>query len=171
MFPFLSFSLCLVFYLRASYFLATSLIHLKFYIKIVFNREHLVFIMDDVDGNSIGFYLNAKIHQYKYQENGRWKGGRIADPNAFIFILENKTLSSITTDKFMITNECQEMAFRLYKKEFHLLFSIGASDFSIPKRQMRDKCCHQQHSFDYHGSQLFKDQQFEVRRIQVLQMK
>ena len=58
MFPFLSFSLCLVFDLRASYFLATSLIHLKFYIKIVFNREQ--------DGGGVGgcgVALSSRIHQ------------------------------------------------------------------------------------------------------------
>ena len=58
MFPFLSFSPYLVFGLRASYFLATSLIHLKFYIKIVFNQEQ--------DGRGVGgrgIHLSPRIHQ------------------------------------------------------------------------------------------------------------
>ena len=139
--------------------------------SIVFNRENLVFVIDDVDGNSIAFYLKSKIHQYKYQENGRWKGGRISDEYAQLIVIENKTMKNVTQESFAMKKECQEMAFRLYKKDFHLLFSIGGNDFNIAKRQMRDKCQFEQHSFDYGDNVLFENKQFEVRRIVVIQMK
>ena len=76
MFPFLSFSLCLVFYLRASYFLATSLIHLKFYIKIVFNREQDAEEWVDVEYISLHGYIrntpsNTEMHAEHQLRSGR----------------------------------------------------------------------------------------------------
>ena len=38
----------------------------------IFNREQLVFIIEDEEGNVFGCFINAKIDKYKWKENGHW---------------------------------------------------------------------------------------------------
>ena len=40
--------------------------------KQIFEKEKLVFVMEDSERNKFGCYINAKIDKYRYYENGKW---------------------------------------------------------------------------------------------------
>ena len=126
----------------------------------VINKNHLLFIVEDTEGNKFGGYIDAKIDKY-YDS--------ITDSKSFVFSLEsNGRLDSMR--KFNI--EEPECAFWLYNKSDDCLFAIGDSDIVICKKGSGEPYC-EQDSFNYEGNQNTlsgKDVYFSLKRFIVIQM-
>ena len=144
--------------------------------QIVFNREKLVFIIEDIEGHVFGGYVNAKIDKWLYCEDGNWKGSKITDEHAFVFLLKTYG-GTLDPMKFNIKPEKKEWAFQLQKSTDDELFAFGGgNDIRIMKRNMKTQCYCSQSSFDYQGKVNIlvgkegKTNPFTVKRIQVFQM-
>jgi hypothetical protein len=64
--------------------------HTSTFSKRIFNKEKLVFIIEDTIGNIFGGFIHSKISNYTYEENGEWKGSKIDDSRTFLFSLVSK---------------------------------------------------------------------------------
>ena len=102
----------------------------------ILNKNKLVFIVEDTEGNKFGGYIDAKIDGIF--ENPDWK--IITDSKSFVFSLEsNGRLNGMK--KFNIKKP--EEAFYLYNKSDDYLFSIGECDIVIYKKGNGKHYCHQ----------------------------
>ena len=123
-----------------------------------------------------GCYIQSKIDQYQYLENDEWQGGRIKDPNAFVFSLKSNGRQKypVVCDIF---EESSDWAFMLFKSDMETLFSVGGGcDITIAKQNVCDTCFCVQHSFNYQNmkdllvGRTGDNNFFTIQRIQVLQM-
>ena len=159
----------------------------------IFGKEKLVFVVEDTEKNIFGVFVNKRIDNYRITKKQpieedkkekksdtyfqQWEGERITDRNAFLFSLRsNERLEKPMT--FLIKKKLKDWAFKLYKQDWGTLFSMGGgNDISLKKENFKTKCYCKQQSFDYQGKENVlvgnegKENTFEVKRIQVWQMK
>ena len=144
--------------------------------KLVFGKEHLVFVIEDSENNMFGCYIHSPINCYQYKVNGEWKGSNIEDKNAFVFSLNSNGRLS-RAKKFGIIEEERIWAFQIYEENYGLLFSVGdGPDICVFKENMKDKSYCKQWSFDYEENDIVlvgkdgKENCFIPTRIRVFQM-
>ncbi|BFU24166.1 trichohyalin, putative [Entamoeba histolytica] len=115
----------------------------------IINKEHLIIIIEDSEGNKFGGYVNSKIDK---NSKGRMKGMKKID------IKE------------------PECAFKLYNQSDDCLFLFGLGDFGVYKENDKIKSYCSQYSFEYKGIEnaLCGKQlpnHFTPKRIIVIEMK
>ncbi|BFU18597.1 trichohyalin, putative [Entamoeba histolytica] len=83
------------------------------FIQRIMNKEHLIIIIKDSNGNKFGGYVHSKI-----DKTGQW----IYDSNSFLFSLE-----SIERIKGMMKFDIKEpqFAFCLFNQSYDCLFKFG----------------------------------------------
>ena len=143
--------------------------------KHMFNKENIIFIIEDTEENIFGGYIKSKIISLRYEENGIWLGDKIFDKNAFGFsIKSNGRLEH--PEKFIFKTEKSEWAFQLFKSDQNGLFYFGGADICIMKQEMKHKCYCESVSCDYNGREnVFTGKErienpFIVKRILCWQM-
>ncbi|BFU20440.1 predicted protein [Entamoeba histolytica] len=126
------------------------------------NKEHIIIIVEDEEGNKFGGYVNSKIDKVD--------DDYINDSQSFVFSLEsNGRIEGMM--KFDI--EIPEYAFYLYNQSYDSLFSFGLGDFGVCKENYKTKSFCKQHSFEYEGIEnaLCGKGGFTPKRIIVIEMK
>ena len=104
----------------------------------IVNKEHIIIIIEDTNGNIFGGYVNEKIDKVdKY----------INDPKSFLFSLESKGRIQGMM-KFDIKQ--QQHAFYLYNQLSNCLFGFGY-DIYIGKENNKIYSCCKQSSYEYKG--------------------
>ena len=137
-------------------------------------KEKLSFVIEDVEGNVFGCYINEKIESKRSYKYGKWVGESVCDPNAFIFSLQSNGRLHEPT-QFPIKENKKESAFILYDKTSDFLFAVGSGkDILVMKQNNRHQCYCNQAGYDYG---VYKNvltgknnEPFVVRRICVYQM-
>ncbi|BFU20529.1 predicted protein [Entamoeba histolytica] len=128
------------------------------------NKEHIIIIIEDEDGNKFGGYINSKIDKVD-----EW----LYDSHSFVFSLEsNGRIEGMM--KFDIKEP--QCAFWLFNQSSNCLFSFGLSDIFVGKENKKTKSYCQQQSFEYKGirNALCGKQypkRFTPKRIIVIEMK
>ncbi|BFU19843.1 trichohyalin, putative [Entamoeba histolytica] len=131
----------------------------------IMNKEHIIIIIEDSEGNKFGGYVNSKIDKVD--------NGFIKDSKSFVFSLEsNGRIEEMK--KFDIKQP--EYAFILFNQTLDCLFELGIDDIAIYKENKKTKSLCKQHSFSYKGiSKALCGKQFPERftpkRIIVIEMK
>ncbi|BFU19253.1 predicted protein [Entamoeba histolytica] len=135
-----------------------------FYQRIM-NKEHIIIIIEDEDGNKFGGYVNEKIDEVGY----------IKDSKSFLFSLEsNGRLDGMM--KFDIIKQPQH-AFILFSKSDDCLFNFGYyGDICVHKANYKTTSSCKQYSFQYKGiSNVLCGKEypnrFTPKRIIVIEMK
>ncbi|GAB1218649.1 hypothetical protein ENUP19_0001G0017 [Entamoeba nuttalli] len=134
----------------------------------VMNKEHIIIIIDDEEGNKFGGYVNSKI-----DKAGEW----ISDSKSFVFSLEsNGRLDGMM--KFDIKD--QQHAFGLGKQSYDWLFAFGYGngfgDICAGKENYKTNSYCIQRSFEYEGISnalcgKLRPECFTPKRIIVIEMK
>ncbi|BFU23980.1 TLD, putative [Entamoeba histolytica] len=129
----------------------------------VMNKEHIIIIIEDEDGNKFGGYVNSKIG------TGEW----IYDSKSFVFSLETKERMK-GMKKFDIKQP--QDAFCLYNQSHDILFMFGLGDIRVYKENDKTQSYCSQFSFEYEGiSNALCGKQYSNRftpkRIIVIEMK
>ncbi|BFU23151.1 predicted protein [Entamoeba histolytica] len=121
------------------------------------NKEDIIIIVKDEDGNKFGGYVNSKID----------KVGWINDSQSFVFSLE----SNGRMKKFDIKQP--QDAFYLINQSNDCLFEFGLGDICVYKENNKTISHCNQHSFEYKGIEnaLCGKQHFTPKRIIVIEMK
>ncbi|BFU19425.1 trichohyalin, putative [Entamoeba histolytica] len=130
----------------------------------IINKEHIIIIIEDEDGNKFGGYVNSKIDK---------AGGFINDSQSFVFSLEsNGRMKGMM--KFDIIEP--QNAFYLGKQSDDCLFAFGYCDIVVYKERYKTQSFYDQNTFDYKGisnalcgTGLFKNF-FIPKRIIVIEM-
>ncbi|BFU22320.1 predicted protein [Entamoeba histolytica] len=130
------------------------------------NKEHIIIIIEDEDGNKFGGYVNEKINKVDECIN---------DSKSFVFSLEsNGRMKGMM--KFDI--KLQEYAFCLYNQSHDRLFEFGFGyfgfcDIRVYKENNKTKSWCYQFSFEYEGIEnaLCGNHDFTPKRIIVIEMK
>ncbi|BFU25858.1 trichohyalin, putative [Entamoeba histolytica] len=106
----------------------------------IWNKEHIIIIIEDEDGNKFGGYVNEKINKY-----GKW----IYDSKSFVFSLEsNGRIKGMI--KFDIKKP--QHAFWLDNHSDYCLFQFGnGSDIFVCKENDKTKSFCKQNAFEYKG--------------------
>ncbi|BFU18168.1 trichohyalin, putative [Entamoeba histolytica] len=127
----------------------------------IWNKEHIIIIIEDEDGNKFGGYVNSKID--------RVYGNYINDSKSFVFSLES-TGRMEGMKKFDIKQP--EFAFCLFNQSYNRLFKFG-SDICVYKENYKTNSSCYQYSFDYKGisDALCGNNCFTPKRIIVIEMK
>ncbi|BFU19131.1 trichohyalin, putative [Entamoeba histolytica] len=131
----------------------------------IWNKEDIIIIIEDSEGNIFGGYVHSKIDKYDY----------IYDSKSFLFSLEsNGRLEGMM--KFDI--KMPEYTFWLFKQSHHCLFSFGCgADICVYKENNKTKSFYNQFSFEYEGTKNalcgkgWFTNCFTPKRIIVVQMK
>ncbi|BFU26553.1 trichohyalin, putative [Entamoeba histolytica] len=131
----------------------------------IMNKEHLIIIIEDEEGNKFGGYVNSRINRVE---------SCIYDSKSFVFSLEsNGRMKGMM--KFDIKQP--RFAFWLDNQSSDCLFGIGFSDIRVYKENDKTKSfCIQQYSYEYEGisntlcGKLYPDR-FTPKRIIVIEMK
>ncbi|BFU25672.1 trichohyalin, putative [Entamoeba histolytica] len=130
----------------------------------VMNKEHIIIIIEDEDGNKFGGYVNSKIDKVE---------SYIIDSKSFVFSLKSNGRMK-RMKKFDII--FPQYAFHLFKQSHDYLFEFGLDDICIFKENDKTYSYCNQHSFEYKGisnalcgKQLPK--YFTPKRIIVIEMK
>ncbi|BFU26348.1 trichohyalin, putative [Entamoeba histolytica] len=132
----------------------------------IMNKEHIIIIIEDEDGNKFGGYINSKIDRV---------GGWINDSKSFVFSLEsNERIEGMM--KFDI--KIPEYAFYLHRQSNNWLFVFGhgCGDIQVCKENdKRYSSCYQD-SFEYEGIENALcgkqyPERFTTKRIIVIEMK
>ncbi|BFU21428.1 trichohyalin, putative [Entamoeba histolytica] len=130
----------------------------------IMNKEHIIIIIEDEEGNKFGGYVNSKIDK---------DDDYISDSKSFIFSLEsNGRIEGMM--KFDI--EIPEYAFYLYNQSHDCLFDFGIDDIFVCKENDKTKSLCYQCSFEYEGisnalcGKEIPDR-FTPKRIIVIEMK
>ena len=137
----------------------------------IFGKEKIVVVIDDIDQNIFGAFIDSKIDRYWNSENKE----QMLDSNSFIFSLKSNGRFDYPM-KFNIKPKRQTESFYLYQKEMKLLFTIGNEDICVMKQEFSDKCHCKQTSFDCRENSNVlvgkegKQNPLEVKRIKVWQM-
>ncbi|GAB1220431.1 hypothetical protein ENUP19_0053G0029 [Entamoeba nuttalli] len=131
----------------------------------IMNKEHIIIIIEDEDGNQFGGYVNSKIDKVN-----EW----INDSKSFVFSLEsNGRIYEMM--KFDIKEP--ECAFKIYNQTDNHLFSFGNGwDIDVYKENDKAKSYCEQNSFEYYGIEnalCGKEcpNRFTPKRIIVIEMK
>ncbi|GAB1222217.1 hypothetical protein ENUP19_0099G0009 [Entamoeba nuttalli] len=131
----------------------------------IMNKEHIIIIIEDEDGNKFGGYVNEKIDKV---------GCFINDCKSFVFSLEsNGRMKGMK--KFDIQQ--QQYAFQLYKQSHDCLFKFGyGCDILVHKENTKTISSCKQQSFEYEGIEnalCGKEwpEYFTPKRIIVIEMK
>ncbi|BFU24518.1 predicted protein [Entamoeba histolytica] len=132
----------------------------------IMNKEHIVIIIEDSEGNKFGGYVNEKIDKV---------GCFIYDSQSFVFSLEsNGRMKGMK--KFDIKE--QQHAFCLLNKSHNCLFAFGGDgkylkDIVVHKENDKTHSECIQSSFDYEGisNALCGKYNFTPKRIIVIEMK
>ncbi|BFU21509.1 trichohyalin, putative [Entamoeba histolytica] len=127
----------------------------------IMNKEHIIIIIEDEDGNKFGGYVNEKID--KVDEC-------IYDSKSFVFSLESKGRMKGMM-KFDI--KLPEYAFILFNQSDIWLFEIGLGDIAVFKENYKTNSFCNQYSFEYEGitNALCGKYHFTPKRIIVIEMK
>ncbi|BFU21979.1 trichohyalin, putative [Entamoeba histolytica] len=107
----------------------------------VMNKEHIIIIIEDEEGNKFGGYINSKIDEVGYY---------IYDSQSFVFSLEsNGRIEGMK--KFDI--EIPQHAFCLFNQSDDRLFEFGHgySDILVYKENNKTYSYCNQYSFEYEG--------------------
>ncbi|BFU26198.1 trichohyalin, putative [Entamoeba histolytica] len=131
------------------------------------NKENIIIIIEDSDGNKFGGYVNSKIDEV---------GHYIKDSHSFLFSLESKGRMK-RMKKFDIIE--QEYAFWLDNQSSDGLFSFGCGlignrcDIYVYKDNDKTLSFCKQNSFKYEGisKALCGKELFTTKRIIVIEMK
>ena len=126
----------------------------------IYGRKQLLFIIEDIEGNKFGGYIDSTIDEFQYS---------LTDWSAFLFSLEsNGRLDGMK--KFTIKDML--FAFCLFNKSSHRLFKFGRADINIFKKGSGYKHSCEQCAFYYGGNQntLCGTETFELKRFIVIQM-
>ena len=96
--------------------------------SIVLNKSHLIFLIEDIHGNTFGGYLDAEITKVDTY---------IQDPNAFLFTLKsNRRLDGFK--RYPILSAYNQYVFCLHNKNHSLLFDFGyENDLVIHKENTK----------------------------------
>ncbi|BFU24994.1 trichohyalin, putative [Entamoeba histolytica] len=130
----------------------------------IMNKEHIIIIIEDKEGNKFGGYVNSKIDKVD---------DFINDSQSFVFSLESKGRMEGMM-KFDIKQP--QYAFWLWNQSHDFLFAFGGgSDILVGKENYKISWCDQL-SFDYKGIEnaLYGKQypnHFTPKRIIVIEMK
>ncbi|BFU19283.1 trichohyalin, putative [Entamoeba histolytica] len=129
----------------------------------IMNKEHIIIIIEDEDGNKFGGYIHSKIESAR-----EW----INDSQSFVFSLESKGRIE-GMKKFDIKQP--QYAFILHNQSDNYLFGIGY-DIGVFKENNKTKSHCNQRSFKYEGiknalcGNKFPNR-FTPKRIIVIEMK
>ncbi|BFU21134.1 hypothetical protein KM1_057740 [Entamoeba histolytica HM-3:IMSS] len=128
----------------------------------LFNKEHIIIIIEDLKGNIFGGYINSKINKID-----AW----INDPHAFVFSLESKGRL-----KEMMKFDIKEpkYGFFMESSSYGPLFEFGfGKDICVHKKNYSTKSFCLQYSFEYDGisNALCGKQIFKTKQIIVIEMK
>ncbi|BFU26226.1 trichohyalin, putative [Entamoeba histolytica] len=129
------------------------------------NNEHIIIIIDDLEGNKFGGYVNSKIDKV-----GEW----INDSKSFVFSLES---NGRLYEMMKFDNEEPKYAFKIYNQTDNQLFSFGNGwDIVVYKANNKTKSYCEQNSFEYNGIEntlCGKEipERFTPKRIIVIEMK
>ncbi|EMS15636.1 hypothetical protein KM1_032450 [Entamoeba histolytica HM-3:IMSS] len=104
----------------------------------IINKEHIIIIIEDTNGNKFGGYVNVKIDKID-----NW----INDPKSFLFSIETKRRIQ-RMKKFDI--KYLEDAFWLYDQSSNYLFTFGC-DIYVYKESYKTKSYCKQRSYEYKG--------------------
>ncbi|BFU18625.1 trichohyalin, putative [Entamoeba histolytica] len=128
----------------------------------IMNKEHIIIIIEDEDGNKFGGYVNSKIDKY----------GDIYDSKSFVFSLEsNGRIEGMM--KFDIKQP--QHAFYLNNQSSDFLFIFG-DDIVVHKKNNKTESFCYPRSFEYKGisnalcGKLYPEC-FTPKRIIVIEMK
>ncbi|BFU26171.1 trichohyalin, putative [Entamoeba histolytica] len=129
----------------------------------IMNKEYIIIIIEDSDGNKFGGYVNSKID--------RVYGNYIYDSKSFVFSLEsNGRMKGMM--KFDIKQP--EYAFKIYKQSDDYLFSFGyRHDICVFKENYKKYSYCDQDSFEYKGisNALCGKYYFKPKHFIVIEMK
>ncbi|BFU25837.1 trichohyalin, putative [Entamoeba histolytica] len=127
----------------------------------IMNKEHIIIIIEDEDGNKFGGYVNSKIDEVE---------SCINDSKSFVFSLEsNGRIEGMM--KFDIKQP--RYAFYLYNQSDDYLFEFGLDDIFVYKENNKTESSCYQNCFEYKGisNALCGKQDFTPKRIIVIEMK
>ncbi|BFU23715.1 predicted protein [Entamoeba histolytica] len=128
----------------------------------IMNKEHIIIIIEDEEGNKFGGYVNSKINKVQYYIN---------DSKSFVFSLEsNGRIEGMM--KFDIKQP--QYAFYLNSQTDNCLFSFGYfCDIHVYKENYKTQSFCKQYSYDYKGisNALCGKYNFIPKRIIVIEMK
>ncbi|BFU20582.1 TLD, putative [Entamoeba histolytica] len=127
----------------------------------IMNKEHIIIIIEDEEGNKFGGYVDSKID----------KVGWINDSQSFVFSLESKGRIE-GMKKFDI--KTPEGAFCLFNQSHDCLFIFGfGHDIFVFKENYKTQSHCNQYSFEYEGisNALCGKYSFTPKRIIVIEMK
>ncbi|BFU21936.1 trichohyalin, putative [Entamoeba histolytica] len=130
----------------------------------IMNKEHVIIIIEDSEGNKFGGYVNEKIDKVESYIN---------DSKSFLFSLEsNGRIKGMK--KFDI--KYPEYAFILHNQSDDCLFAFGFGyfcDIRVYKENNKTKSYCNQRSFEYKGvrNALCGKYNFTPKRIIVIEMK
>ena len=126
----------------------------------VYDRNNLVFLIEDEEGQKFGGYINAKIDKTFITKN-RWRyKGRIDDPNAFLFLLQsNGSLNQMM--KFDIYYKSE--SFILNDNYKNALFLIGQNREFCWNITIRTKPNKSQSIFCKNANQQIKFSDYRIR--------
>ncbi|BFU22001.1 predicted protein [Entamoeba histolytica] len=132
----------------------------------IMNKEHIIIIIEDEDGNKFGGYVNSKIDKVGYY---------IYDSQSFVFSLESKGRIE-GMKKFDIKQP--EIAFCLCNQSDNYLFGFGGGcDICVYKENDKTYSYCNQYSFEYEGiskalcGKEYPNNYFTPKRIIVIEMK
>ncbi|BFU18890.1 predicted protein [Entamoeba histolytica] len=132
------------------------------FIQRIINKEYIIIIIEDEEGNKFGGYVNSKIDKVD-----EW----ISDSKSFVFSLEsNGRMKGMK--KFDIKQP--QYAFYLHNKSDDYLFMFGdGDDICVCKENYKTHSYCNQRSFEYEGirNALCGKYNFTPKRIIVIEMK
>ncbi|BFU22165.1 trichohyalin, putative [Entamoeba histolytica] len=125
------------------------------------NKEHIIIIIEDSEGNKFGGYVNSKIDKVD---------DYIYDSKSFLFSLESNGRIE-RMKKFDIKRP--QCAFCLFNQSDDLLFSFGWRDICVYKENYKTISYCYPWSFEYKGIEnaLCGNHDFTPKRIIVIEMK
>ncbi|BFU26267.1 predicted protein [Entamoeba histolytica] len=129
----------------------------------IMNKEHIIIIIEDTEGNKFGGYVNSKIDKVSYYDY-------INDSKSFVFSLESNRIERMM--KFDIRQP--QYAFILFNQSDNRLFGFGnGSDICVYKDNYKTYSLCKQSLFEYYGigNALCGKYNFTPKRIIVIEMK
>ena len=108
----------------------------------IIGKEHLLFVIEDVNNEKFGYYLNSKVANRFYCQLP-------TDKYSFHFNLESNTRLP-SPMKFEI-NDTEWGGYQLWKEEGEWLIWIGEMSIGKESLRKRSKCWQQTKYFNYHG--------------------
>ena len=137
--------------------------------KKMIGKKQLVFLIEDIDGEIFGYYLNTQIVE-KYEENIE------TDAKSFLFNLQSKNNRLPQPMKFEIQN-WKECGYKLYNNSYRNLITLGDIWLCKENTKYASICQRNDCNFNYHGidnalcGKTGYSDCFEPERILVIQMK